>query len=138
MDRLSFTSYCKIAPTIARVLTRHDYEAWHGIVDTPEGPRAFLPGDYLAKDAKGQWPIQADKIRSAYRAAGPADEQGFVAYYALDPVQAVQMPEAFTVDGLTGKAGDYLVQRGESRWPVDRELFEQTYRAITRSADEEK
>jgi hypothetical protein len=70
MDRLSFTPYRKIVPTIARVLTEDDYEAWQGIITTPEGPRAFLPGDYLAKDAKGQWPIQADKIRSAYRAEG--------------------------------------------------------------------
>ena len=31
---------------------------------------------------------------------------------------------------LSGEAGDYLVRSGKSQWPVDREIFEASYRLI--------
>lgn len=51
------------------------------------------------------------------------------------PIQALQISEPFTVDTLegrhTGNAGDYLVVgiRGE-RYPVKRDIFEESYEAI--------
>ena len=40
---------------------------------------------------------------------------------------AAQMPESFTIEGKHGKAGDYLVLGEGGGWPVDEEIFEQTY-----------
>ena len=51
------------------------------------------------------------------------------------PIEAVQMDKPFktkTMEGeLWGKAGDYLVTgvRGE-QYPVDKEIFEETYERI--------
>jgi hypothetical protein len=68
----------------------------------------------------------------------PSDDKlkklGFKKYMKVEPVWAVQMPQEFTCDTLEGdnikgKAGDYLCVgiKGE-KWPIDKEIFEKTYR----------
>jgi hypothetical protein len=56
---IEFRRYKKIAPTLARLLTSQDYEERQGLVYAPEGILKFTPGDYLAKDAKGEWVIMS-------------------------------------------------------------------------------
>ena len=51
------------------------------------------------------------------------------------PVRCVQMQEAFTVETmegtLSGKAGDWLmVGVAGEMYPIDREIFEKTYRLL--------
>lgn len=57
----------------------------------------------------------------------PEDEEGFAHYMRTDTSFAAQMPEPFTIDGMRGQAGDYLVINDGSAWPVDCEIFEQSY-----------
>lgn len=66
-------------------------------------------------------------------------ELGFKQYVKTEPTWAVQMPTAFTCDTLEGdsikgKAGDYLCVgvKGE-QWPVDKEVFESTYKLKDKS-----
>ena len=124
---MEFKAYRKVVPTRARMLTEQDYEQRRGMIHTLEGPRTFTPGDYLARDAKGEWPIKQATIQQKYRQVAPEDDDGFAAYLRITRQFAAPMPEPFLIDGLQGKAGDYLVLGGEGGWPVDRELFEQTY-----------
>jgi|SRR5581483_2600585 len=124
---MEFKAYRKAVPTRARVLTERDYEERGGVIQTLEGPRMFAPDDYLARDAKGEWPIKQATIQQKYRQVAREDEDGFAAYLRVTHQLAAFMPEPFIIDGLQGKAGDYLVLGGEGGWPVDRELFEQTY-----------
>ena len=127
---MEFKSYRKITPTVARVLTELDYDERGGIVETNEGKAAFLPGDYLARDTKGAWPIGVLNIRTNYRRLSEADEAGYVLYQPLSTRLAAQMVEPFEVDGLIGKAGDYLVKSANGAWPVDREIFEAAYALV--------
>lgn len=59
---------------------------------------------------------------------------GFKCYMKTEPVWAVQMPEEFTCDtkegdNIKGKAGDYLcVGIDGERWPIDKSIFERTYK----------
>jgi hypothetical protein len=122
-----FRRYKKIAPTLARLLTAQDDEERQGLVYAPEGILQFKPGDYLAKDAKGEWVIRQATMQERYRKVAAEDEAGFAPYLRTDNSFAAQMPEPFTIDGMQGKAGDYLVVNEGSGWPVDREIFEQTY-----------
>ncbi|RAQ97771.1 hypothetical protein [Thermogemmatispora tikiterensis] len=122
-----FRRYRKVAPTRARVLTEQDYQERGGLIQAPEGLLRFSPGDYLARDAKGEWPIWRRTLERRYRQLTPADEEGFALYQRTDTVWAAALPEAFVIDGMQGKAGDYLVISEEGSWPVDREIFEQTY-----------
>jgi len=124
----TFRLYRKITPTMARILTEFDYDARGGIIQTNEGPKSFLPGDSLARDGKGEWPIAASTIRVGYERLGPAATDGFVAYRSTKLHEACQMSEAFTVGTLSGKPGDYyLVREGDREWPIDREIFEASY-----------
>ncbi|MBE3561132.1 MAG: hypothetical protein IMW89_18225 [Ktedonobacteraceae bacterium] len=125
-----FKRYKKIARTIARVLTSQDYEERRGLVYAPEGILQFVPGDYLAKDAKGEWVIRQKTMQERYIKVACEDEDGFAQYLRTDVSFAAQMPEPFTIDGMQGKAGDYLVVNEGSGWPVDREIFEQTYELV--------
>ena len=59
---MEFKQYQRTAPTRARRLTEEDYQRYKGIIQTLEGPQPFLPGDYLATDAKGEWPIKQATI----------------------------------------------------------------------------
>lgn len=59
---IAFKKYKKIAPTLARLLTVQDYEERHGLIYALEGILQFTPGDYVAKDAKGEWPIRKKNL----------------------------------------------------------------------------
>ena len=127
---IAFKKYKKVARTLARVLTPQDYEERQGLIYAPEGILKFTPGDYVAKDAKGEWPIRQATMRDRYVKVGPEDKDGFAHYLRTDVSLAAQMPEPFTIDGMRGKAGDYLVVNEGGGWPVDREIFEQTYERV--------
>ena len=124
---MEFKAYHKSTPTLARLLTQKDYDERNGVIETSEGPKPFAPGDYLAHDAKGEWPIKRKAIQEKYTRVALEDEHGFAPYLRLGTNLAAPMPEPFRIQGLTGKAGDYLVIGNGSGWPVDREIFEQTY-----------
>ena len=124
---IEFKKYKKVARTVARLLTSQDYEERQGVVYAPEGILKFTPGDYLAKDAKGEWTIWQVTMRDKYVKVAPEDADGFAQYLRTDVSFSAQMPEAFTIDGMQGKAGDYLVINDGSTWPVAREIFEQSY-----------
>ena len=124
---IEFKKYKKIARTRARLLTPQDYEERQGLIYAPEGILKFTPGDYVAKDAKGEWPIRQATMQERYVQITPEEEDGFAYYLRTDASFAAQMPEPFTIDGMRGKAGDYLVVNEGAGWPVDREIFEQTY-----------
>ncbi len=127
---IEFKKYKKVARTLARVLTPQDYEERQGLIYAPEGILKFIPGDYLAKDAKGEWPIRQATMRDRYVKIAPEDEDGFAQYLRTDVSFAAQMPEPFTIDAMRGKAGDYLVLNEGGGWPVDRQIFEQTYELV--------
>ena len=40
------------------------------------------------------------------------------------------------IEGKQGKAGDYLVLGGEGGWPVDCEIFEQSYTLVEQARNE--
>ncbi|MBV9690912.1 MAG: hypothetical protein JO202_14535 [Ktedonobacteraceae bacterium] len=124
---ITFEKYRKVARTRARLLTAQDYEERHGLIHAPEGILAFTAGDYVARDAKGEWPIRQVTMRERYVKVAPEDAEGFAHYVRTDTSFAAQMPEPFTIDGMHGKAGDYLVINEGAGWPVDHEIFEQTY-----------
>jgi hypothetical protein len=122
-----YRRYRKIIPTVARVLTEQDYQTYQGVIQTHEGPKAFLPGDYLATDGVGCWPIPIETMRAHYERVGVANEEGYVTFRSREVREAVQMPGSFTINGLTGQPGDYLVFGHGSAWPVAREQFERSY-----------
>lgn len=127
---MEFKEYQRTAPTKARKLTEDDYTRFKSFIKTLEGSQPFLPGDYLAKDAKGEWPIKQATIEKKYTRITPEDNEGFALYIRPGIRLAAQMPEPFIIKGKQGKAGDYLVLGGEGGWPVDREIFEQTYTLV--------
>src|SRR5713226_2677700 len=114
---MEFKTYRHIAPTRARKLTEADYTLRKGIIETLEGPQPFSPGDYIARDAKGEWPIKQETLGKKYIQVAPEDEEGFTGYMRLRPRLAAQMPVSFTIEGMHGKVGDYLVLGGEGGWP---------------------
>lgn len=123
--------YRKTAPTVARLLTEADVQARGGIIQTLEGPKHFGAGDYLARDAKGEWPIRKAVMedRGKYEPIDSTEEEGWMAYQPVGLREAQQMDEVFTTNGLTGKPGDYLVRtpgQNQRMWVVDREIFEST------------
>ena len=124
---IAFKRYKKVARTFARPLTSQDYEVRQGVVHAPEGILKFTPGDYLAKDMKGEWVIWQSTMRDKYTKVSPEDEDGFAQYLRRDVSFAAQMPEPFTIDEMRGKARDYLVINDGAAWPVAREIFEQSY-----------
>jgi len=124
---IEFKRYKKVARTFARPLTAHDYEVRQGVVHAPEGILPFTPGDYLAKDMKGEWVIWQSTMQKSYTKVSSEDEEGFAQYLRTDVSFAAQMPEPFTIDTMRGKAGDYLVINDGAAWPVGREIFEQSY-----------
>lgn len=116
--------YKKMSTILARQLTQQDYEERKGVITTQEGPVSFKPGDYLAQDRKGEWPIKQEKMRLNYKLVGDGQ------YQSLEVREARQMEEEFRVNGLQGKAGDFLVSDGSSMWVVDQELFYETYQEV--------
>lgn len=128
----AFKRYRKMEPTIARRLTEEDYQRYQGVIQTLEGARPFEVGDYLARDRKGMWPIPRSTIQKGFYRNSEPDAEGWATYHALDIREAVQMEDNFTIDGLTGKKGDYLVRStwGGTGRPVDREIFESTHAPI--------
>ena len=127
---IEFKKYKKVARTFARPLTPQDYEERQGVVYAPEGRLTFTPGDYLAKDAKGEWIIWQSTMRNKYIKVSSEDTNGFAHYLRTDVSFVAQMPEPFTIDGMRGQAGDYLVINDGSAWPVAREIFEQSYELV--------
>jgi hypothetical protein len=127
---IEFKKYKKVARTFARLLTSQDYEERKGVVYAPEGILKFTPGDYLAKDTKGEWTIWQSTMRDKYVKVAPEDQDGFAQYLRTDVSFAAKMPQPFTIDGMQGKAGDYLVINDGSAWPVAREIFEQSYTLV--------
>jgi hypothetical protein len=81
---IHFKKYKKVARTLARLLTPQDYEERQGVVYAPEGRLKFTPGDYLAKDAKGEWTIWQVTMRDKYVKVASEDEDGFVQYWHTD------------------------------------------------------
>lgn len=124
---ITFKKYKKVARTVARLLTAQDFAERQGVVHAPEGILKFTPGDYLAKDTKGEWTIWQATMQEKYVQVVPEDEEGFAHYLRTDTSFAAQMPEPFIIDGMRGQAGDYLVINDGSAWPVNREIFEQSY-----------
>jgi len=124
---ITFKKYKKVARTVARLLTAQDFEERQGVVHAPEGILKFTPGDYLAKDAKGEWTIWQTTMQEKYIKVAPEDEDGFAQYMRNDTSFAAQMPEPFIIDGMRGQAGDYLVINDGAAWPVNRGIFEQSY-----------
>lgn len=106
---IAFKRYKKIAPTWARPLTAQDYEERQGVVHAPEGILKFTPGDYLARDAKGEWVIWQATMREKYVKASSEEQDGFAHYLRTDTSFAAPMPEPFLIDGMRGQTGDYLV-----------------------------
>lgn len=127
---IQFKRCKKIARTYARVLTAKDYEERNGVVQAPEGLLKFTPGDFLAKDAKGEWAIWKITMQTKYNQVTSEDNGGFAQYLRNDTSFAAQMPEPFIIDGMQGIAGDYLVINDGSAWPVARDIFEQSYEAV--------
>jgi hypothetical protein len=125
-----FQRYKKVALTRARMLTEQDYEERQGIVHAPEGVLKFTPGDYLARDSGGEWTIWQSTMQEKYVKVSSEDTDGFAQYRRTDTSFAAQMPEAFTIDGMQGEAGDYLVINDGSAWPVARAIFEQSYQRV--------
>ena len=125
-----FKRYRKLTPTVARLLTQQDFEYHEGRMITPEGSARFVAGDYLARDGNGQWPIWKSEIEQHYRLLS-TNAEGWSEYECLDIRKATQMTKDFLVNGLLGKAGDYLVRAANGReWPVEREVFETGYVCI--------
>jgi hypothetical protein len=132
-DRLPFKTYRKTKPTEVRWLDTVDHIAYKGVIQTAEGPSSFEVGDFLARDAKGFWPIAHLNIVTNYEYVGQTGD-GWLMYLPLEPREAVQMTEQFTIDGLTGQAGDYLLRRkdedGYHYWPCNKDIFEGSYELI--------
>jgi hypothetical protein len=125
--------YLKVTPTRARLLSQGDYLARSGIIHTREGDAPFLPGDYLALDTLGEYPISQKMIQLHYvRHSANADEAGFTLFLPVGPRYAIQLDEAFPTDqGLAGQPGDYLLRGQDGRsWPCARSKFEQEYRQL--------
>jgi hypothetical protein len=135
---IEFKRYKKVARTRARILTAQDYEERQGVVHAPEGILKFTPGDYLAKDAKGEWTIWQTTMQHKYSKVSSEDEHGFADYLRTDSSFAAQMPEIFTIDGMRGEVGDYLVINDGSAWPVAREIFEESYKRVNEGMEDSK
>lgn len=130
---MSFQHYRKTTPTYARPLIEEDFIALDGVMETLEGPKSFQVGDYMARDAKGYWPIPRAKIEQEYRKLERHSPDPYTRWDHYEPLatrEAVQCSESFTVNGLTGKAGDYLVRERDNSWPVDQEIFEASYTLV--------
>jgi hypothetical protein len=119
----------KITPTCARQCTQMDYDVRGGSIQTHEGPALFAPGDYLAQDALGEYPISCATIKSQYLQQTACDLQGWALYQSMEQREAVQMAEPFPTDrGVVGQPGDYLLRGADGRtWPCARTKFEQDY-----------
>jgi hypothetical protein len=128
---MEFKTYRKSQPTRVRPLTQQNYEELHGIIQTREGAISFLPGDYLAKDALGEWPIKQTTIAAKYTFVAPEDHEGFLLYQRKGHVLAARMPEPFIINNMHGQTGDYLVIGDTGgAWPVQADIFEQTYERV--------
>lgn len=127
---MQFRRYRKTVLIEARQLSRQDYIRRRGVIRTLEGPVTFKTGDYLARDRKGEWPISRSKMEKNYRRMSAPDRQGWARWQSLEVREACQMSNPFTVNGLHGKAGDYLVRSGGHAWPVDQGLFRATYTPV--------
>lgn len=120
----------KVTLTIARRLTDTDFEQRGGIIQTLEGSAPFQDGDYLAYDDKGEFPIRRATLESENYSKIADLPDGWASYQPTDIRDARQMPDAFTLNGQRGKAGDYQVRRGKKVWIVDRTIFESSYRFV--------
>jgi hypothetical protein len=129
----------KIEPLWAKLL--HSNQA----VETIEGSETPLAGDVLCRGKAGEiWPQRRESLLEKYRPTDRIDAEGWTLYEPRPGhcgVVAAQIDRDFTVatarGQLDGKAGDYLVKEQtdaenaypEKLWIVNRDLFEETYRA---------
>jgi len=58
------------------------------------------------------------------------DTDGFESYIRKGTVLAAQMPSHFLIENQHGKAFDFLVLGGSGGWPVDPEIFSETYQLV--------
>ena len=130
LEHLHFKRYRKVTLTIARPLTQEDYERLGGIIQTLEGPAPFRVGDFLARDAKGEFPIRCEVIERHYTPRAAASSGGWTSYELLETREAAQVEAAFTLNGHTGKPGDYIVRHGQHHWIVDQDIFLTSYALV--------
>jgi hypothetical protein len=69
-------------------------------------------------------------MERTYRRVSAPDRHGWSRWQSLEIREACQMSRPFTVEGLQGKAGDFLVRSNGHAWPVDQELFRATYTLV--------
>lgn len=79
-----------------------------------------------------QWPIRATTITENKKQVGEADINGWANFEDRSGVRAQQLDKAVilrrpTGDPLTAKAGDWVVNRGNSWGVVDAKIFSKTY-----------
>lgn len=120
----------KITLTVARPLTRDDFNRSGGIIQTPEGPVPFRVGDYLGRDDLGEWPIKKATLESEEYQKVAYLSDGWATYQPCDIHEAMQLERPCVVNGLRGKHGDYKVRRGTRIWIVARAIFESGYRFL--------
>lgn len=128
---LDWKRYLKMTPTRARQISQADFEQQWGIFQTREGQAILFPGDYLAIDNLGEYPIRWATIRDQY-VQQSTDEDGYTLFLPIEPRNAIQLHEAFTTErGLTGQPGDYLLRGQDGRtWPCARSKFEREYQLL--------
>lgn len=127
---------CKKDKTRARVLTRADYEAMDGIIQTREGSKKFYPeGDFLGEDVidgvLNHWPIRGRNLLdpTKYRKISEEDIRGYADYEPIEYREACSPGFRFRVNGLVGEAEDYLLHNGHGGyWPVAKAIWDQSYR----------
>lgn len=136
LDPKAFGNYRRKALTYARPLTKGDFKARNGTIQTKEGPASFRPGDFLAIGVDGEeYPITAETMTKTKKRVTEADQEGWAFYRATNTVRALQMPEAFLVkfpngDIEPGKPGDFLVDNGISQWIIDKDIFAASYERV--------
>ena len=126
-----FREYQKVTPSRLRQFTEQDHHKRGGIVETREGSASFQPGDYLGRDAKGEFRVRRVKVERDFRQITDTDTDGWADYQPLDVRRAAQLPSPCDLEnGQHGQAGDYVVLGSDSQWIVERELFEAAYRPL--------
>lgn len=103
-------------------------------IETLEGPKELRADEhFLARGVDGEeWPIPITTVEESYtKLLLPDDEDGFSTYKSNRIVEAVLLEEDSEINGLSGKAReDYLVEDGDDRWFVKKNIFEKTYEKV--------
>lgn len=105
-----------------------------GTLQTLEGPVAYSAGDAILTGVQQErWRVTAKDFKNDYT----YDESRHTATKKKIEVWAAPMSHVFKVKlntggTITGKPGDYLIQRNgeQDYWIVDKEIFKMTYQLI--------